>query len=127
MTKEELRSFILDLFKAWQDGDERKVPTFYHEDVKAYSDFKPVSLQDILNRFEFAKNKFLELDHGIQDLFIDEDEGKIAIRMKQNLVLREDPNQSLSCQVISLYKVVNHKITEIWMSFYPNIDYLDNN
>ena len=126
MNRQELKDFINDLFKAWKDGDEEKVLTFYDEDVKAYSDFKQIALEDILNRFEFAKRKFLDLDHGVQDLFIDETEGKIAIRMKQNLVLREDPTQSVSCQVISLYKVVNYKIKEIWMSFYPNVDYLNN-
>jgi hypothetical protein len=126
MNKQELKTFIDDFFRAWKEGDEEKVPTFYDKNVKAYSDFKPISLEDILNRFEFAKRKFVDLNHGIKDLFIDEAEGKIAIRMEQNLALREDLNKVISCKVISLYKVVNYKITEIWMSFYPNIDYLDN-
>lgn len=127
MNRKELSEFINDFFLAWKNGDEEKVPTFYDKKVQAYSDFKPVVLNDILERFQFARRKFLEIDHGIQDLFIDETQGKVAIRMKQNHILRDNPLERISCDVISLYKIVDYKITEIWMSFYPNIDYLNNN
>ena len=126
MNKKELKEFILDLFQVWQHGDRDRLPSFYDKNIVAYSDFKRISLEDIFNRFEFAQKKFLEIDHGVQDLFVDEEEGKIAIRMKQNLTLREDTSQVLSCEVISIYKVVDYKITEILMSFYPNIDYCGN-
>jgi hypothetical protein len=127
MDRKELREFIDDFFLAWKNWDEEKVPTFYDKNVQAYSDFKPVALNDILERFQFSRRKFLALDHGIQDLFIDETQGKVAIRMKQNHILRDNPLERVSCEVISLYKIVDYKITEIWMSFYPNVDYLNNN
>jgi hypothetical protein len=126
MNRKEINDFMVDFFKAWKDGAAEKVPTFYAENLKAYSDFQPISLTDILARFEYAQRKFVELEHGVQDLFIDETQGTVAIRMKQDHVLRENPAERIACEVISLYTVVNFKITEIWMSFYPNIDYLNN-
>jgi hypothetical protein len=126
MNRTELKTFMEDLFQVWKDGDESRVLDFYDKDVKAYSDFKPITLEDILNRFKFAQDKFLELDHGVQDMLIDETEGKIAIRMKQNHIVKANPSERVACEVISLYKVTNYKITEIWMSFYPNVDYLNN-
>lgn len=126
MNKKEIHDFMVDFFQVWKNGDEKRVASFYHPNVKAYSDYSPITLEDILNRFEFAKRKFLTLDHGIQDMFIDEEEGKVAIRMEQRLPLRDDPNQIMECKVISTYRIVDHKITEIWMSFFPNINYLDN-
>jgi hypothetical protein len=46
--------------------------------------------------------------------------------MKQNHIFR-DRTGNVTCELVMLYKVSNHKIVEIWMSFYPNVDYLHNN
>ena len=44
--------------------------------------------------------------------------------MKQRHILKSgDP---VKWEAIMLYKIVNYKITELWMSFYPNADYLNN-
>lgn len=125
MDKKALKQFIDDFYQAWKDRDEEKIPTFYDENVKAYSDFAEISLQDILNRLEFSKRKFAEVNYGIQEIFIDEDEGKIAVRMKQRHIPR-DGSDEVKWESIMLYKIVNHKITDLWMSFYPNADYLNN-
>lgn len=125
MDRTELKKFIMDFYQAWKERDEHKVPTFYDKDVIAFADFKKVSLEDMLNRLEFSRQKFLETNYNIQDLFIDEVQGKIAIRMKQCHILRDGSGEA-KCEAIMLYRVLNHKIVEIWMSFYPNVDYLDN-
>lgn len=125
MDRNALKVFITDFYQAWKDRDAAKVPTFYDKNVRAYSDFKEVTLEDMLSRLEFSREQFLETNYNIQDLFIDETQGKIAIRMKQNHPLR-DGTGNATCEAIMLYKVFNHKITEIWMSFYPNVDYLNN-
>lgn len=125
MNSNELKKFILEFYQSWKGRDAGKVAGFYDKNVKAYVDFKPVALQDMLNRLEFSQRKFLSADYNIQDLFVDEHEGKIAVRMKQHYVCRDD-QEDISCESITLYKIADNKIAEIWMSFYPNVDYLDN-
>lgn len=125
MNKKELKQFIEDFYKAWKERDETLIKTFYDENIRAWSDFSEISLQDIMNRLEFSHRKFSEVNYGIQDTFIDEDEGKIAVRMKQRHILR-DGSGEVKWESIMLYKVVKHKITELWMSFYPNANYLNN-
>ena len=125
MDRKALHTFITNFYQAWQDRDADKIPTFYHDNVCAYSDFKKVSLHDMLNRIEFSRNQFSETNYNIQDLFIDESQGKIAIRMKQHHILK-DGTGDFSCDAIMHYTVIDYKITEISMSFYPNVDYLNN-
>ncbi|MBA2655834.1 MAG: hypothetical protein H0U70_02480 [Tatlockia sp.] len=124
MDKKALEQFIADFYQAWKNRDEEKIPTFYDKNLRAYSDFSEVSLEDILNRLEFSKNKFAEVNYHIEDQFIDEAEGKIAIRMKQRHILKT--GEPVKWESIMLYKIVNYKITDLWMSFYPNADYLNN-
>lgn len=125
MTKQELRQFITDFYKAWKERDEAKIKSFYSDNVCAYSDFSPITLQDIYNRLEFSSRKFAEVNYYIEDLFIDDEQGKISVRMKQRHVPR-DGSEDVKWQAIMLYTILDHKITEIWMSFYPNADYLNN-
>ena len=124
MDKNALKQFITDFYKAWKERDEKKIPTFYDPNLRAYSDYTEVSLQDILNRLQFSREKFAEVNYHIEDLFIDEEQGKIAIRMKQRHILKD--GGIVKWEAIMLYKIVNQKITELWMSFYPNADYLNN-
>lgn len=126
MDRNALKLFIDDFYKAWKIRDEKKIPSFYDKNLKAYSDFTEITLEDILNRLEFSKRKFSEVNYHIEDLFIDEKEGKIAIRMKQRHILKDEEGL-VKWEAIMLYTVKNHKITELWMSFYPNADYLNNN
>lgn len=125
MDSHSLKDFILDFYKAWEERDAIRVANFYDKGVQAHVDFQPVTLEDMLNRLEFSREKFLKAEYGLKDLFIDEAEGKIAVRMEQRYVLRSGEDD-ISCKSITLYKVVNKKITEIWMSFFPNVNYLDN-
>ncbi len=124
MKKHELKEFITDFYAAWKLRDVEKIPSFYHKNVVAYADFQPISLADILSRLEFSIEKFKEVNYHIEDMFIDEAEGKIAARMKQRHILKD--GNIVKWEAIFLYKVVNHKITELWMSFYPNADYTNN-
>lgn len=124
--EKDLKSFILDFYKAWKERNTEKVRSFYDDDVEAYADFKPISLQDMMNRLQFSYKKFLNVEYNVQDLFVNEIEGKIAVRMKQEYIFR-DSNEKHYCESITLYKVKNNKIVEIWMSFYPNVDYTNNN
>lgn len=126
MNKQALHQFITDFYQAWKDRDSAKIPSFYDENLVAYSDFTPLKLQDILNRLEFSHRKFSEVNYHIEDMFIDEEAGKIAIRMKQRHIPR-DGSEDVKWESIMLYKIANYKITELWMSFYPNADYLNNN
>ncbi|KTD07259.1 nuclear transport factor 2 family protein [Legionella jamestowniensis] len=125
MDKKALKQFIDDFYQAWKERDATKIPTFYDKNLKAYSDFTEITLEDILNRLEFSERKFAEVNYGIQEVFIDEDQGKVAVRMKQRHIPR-DGSDVVKWDAIMLYTIVNHKITELWMSFYPNADYLNN-
>lgn len=124
MDKKELELFIADFYQAWKNRDEAKIPTYYDKNLRAYSDFTEISLEDILNRLEFSKSKFAEVNYIIEDQFIDEEQGKIAIRMKQRHILKD--GGLVKWESIMLYKIVDYKITDLWMSFYPNADYLNN-
>lgn len=124
MDKKALELFIADFYQAWKNRDEDKIPSFYDKNLRAYSDFNEISLEDILNRLEFSKTKFAEVNYHIEDQFIDEAEGKVAIRMKQRHILKD--GGLVKWEAMMLYKIVDHKITELWMSFYPNADYLNN-
>ena len=125
MNKHEIQEFINDFYQAWKERDESKIESFYDKNLVAYSDFNEISIQDILNRLEFSRTKFSEVNYGIQDTFIDAEEGKVAVRMKQRHILR-DGSGEVKWESIMLYKIVERKITELWMSFYPNADYLNN-
>lgn len=124
MDKKALELFIADFYQAWKNRDETRIPSFYDKNLRAYSDFTEISLDDIMNRLELSKTKFNEANYIIEDQFIDEAQGKIAIRMKQRHMLKEGGD--VKFEAIMLYKVVDYKITEIWMSFYPNADYKNN-
>ena len=124
MDKKALELFIADFYQAWKNRDESKIPTYYDKNLRAYSDFSEITLEDILNRLEFSKTKFAEVNYHIEDQFIDEAEGKVAIRMKQRHILKN--GELVKWEAIMLYKIVDYKITELWMSFYPNADYLNN-
>lgn len=124
MNRQELEQFIKHFYAAWTARDEKIIPSFYDENLIAYSDFTKITLQDILNRLAFSKSKFSKVNYDIQDQFIDEQEGKVSVRMKQRHI-RKDGGIT-KWEAIMLYKIVNHKITELWMSFYPNADYLNN-
>jgi ketosteroid isomerase-like protein len=125
MNRAELKKFITGFYQAWQERDENKIADFYDSNVKAHADFKPITKADMLNRFEFVTQHFSQSNYHVDDLFIDESEGKIAIRMHQNHQLLES-DREIECEAIMLYTVKNYKITEIWMSYYPNVDYTDN-
>ncbi|MBS0350256.1 MAG: hypothetical protein JSR33_03550 [Proteobacteria bacterium] len=125
MNKHELKNFISAFYQAWKDRDEQKAVQFYDKNVKAYVDYQPVTLQDMMDRLEFSKQKFSSAEYIVQDMIIDEPEGKIAIRMDQKYIAKDSP-EPIFCKSITLYKIVNKKITEIWMSFYPNVNYLNN-
>lgn len=124
MKRDELKQFIDEFYQAWKERDEKKIPTFYDKNLRAYSDFSEITFEDILNRLEFSRTKFSEVNYHIEDLFIDENEGKVAIRMKQRHILKN--GNLVKWEAIMLYKIINRKITELWMSFYPNADYLNN-
>lgn len=126
MDKKALEQFINDFYAAWRARDKEKIPTFYDENVKAYSDYSELTMQDILNRLEFSDRKFQEVNYNVEDMFIDEDEGKVAIRMKQRHVPR-DGGEDTKWEAMMLYKIQDHKIKELWMSFYPPADYTNNN
>ncbi|CEK09597.1 nuclear transport factor 2 family protein [Legionella hackeliae] len=125
MDKQALKQFIDDFYQAWKERDAEKIPTFYDKNLKAYSDFNEITLEDILNRLEFSQRKFAEVNYGIQEVFIDEEQGKVSVRMKQRHIPR-DGSEPVKWDAIMLYTIANHKITELWMSFYPNADYLNN-
>lgn len=125
MNKSSLKKFIMDFYQAWKERDTDKVANFYDKNVKAHVDFKPVTLEDMMNRLQFSYKKFSKVEYNVQDIFVDEEEGKIAVRMKQLYVFRETSEEH-TCQSITLYRIANQKIQEIWMSFYPNVDYTNN-
>lgn len=125
MNKQEIKQFMTDFYKSWKERDEAKIPTFYDENLRAYSDFTELKLEDILNRLEFSKRKFSEVNYYTEDMMIDEEEGKVAIRQQQRHILR-DGTGVVEWKAIMLYKIANRKIVELWMSFYPNADYLNN-
>lgn len=124
MDKKELKAFITDFYSAWKVRDEKKIPTFYHPELKAYSDYTEITLDDILNRLAFSIEKFEEVNYIMEDLFIDEEQGKIACRMKQRHMLKS--GEPVKWEAIMLYKIEDRKIKELWMSFYPNADYQNN-
>lgn len=124
MNKKEIKQYIADFYQAWKDRDEEKIVAFYDKNLRAYSDFSEITFEDIMNRLQFSREKFSEANYIIEDLFIDEEEGKVAIRMKQRHVRKD--GQLVKWEAIMLYKIVNRKITELWMSFFPNANYLDN-
>ena len=124
MNRQQLQQFITEFYQAWKVRDETKIPSFYDENLIAYSDFTKLTLQDILNRLEFSKDKFSEVNYNIQDQFIDEEQGKVSVRMKQHHI-RKDGGVT-KWESIMLYTIKNYKITELWMSFYPNAVYLNN-
>lgn len=124
MNKKELSQFINEFYDAWKRRDEEKIPTFYHPDLRAYSDFSEITMEDILNRLAFSKEKFEEVNYIMEDQFIDEEQGKIACRMRQRHILKS--GDLVKWEAIMLYKIEDRKIKELWMSFYPNADYLNN-
>lgn len=124
MDKNELKQFITEFYDAWKKRDEKKIPTFYHPELRAFSDFSEITIEDILNRLEFSKEKFAEVNYIMEDLFIDEDQGKIACRMRQRHILKT--GDLVKWEAIMHYKIVDRKIKELWMSFYPNADYMNN-
>lgn len=124
MDKKELAAFMKDFYDAWTKRDDEKIASFYHPELKAYSDFSEISMEDILNRLEFSKEKFEKVNYIMEDQFIDEEQGKIACRMKQRHILKT--GDLVKWEAIMLYKIQDRKIKELWMSFYPNADYLNN-
>ncbi len=123
MKKIELKKFILDFYQAWKDRDKNKIRLFYDDHVIAYADYQQITLDDIFTRLEDGCKKFSHSIYNIEDLFIDEKEGKIAIRMNQCHIHSDGSGES-RWQAIMLYKVINHKIIELWMSYFPNSNYL---
>jgi len=126
MNKQALKAFITDFYDAWKARDKAKIFTFYDKNLRAYADFRLITVDDIAARFDYGCQKFAESHYLTEDMFIDEDDGKIAIRMKQRHVL-SDGSGDLNFETIMLYKIENNKITELWMSYYPNAEYLENN
>ena len=61
MDKKALEKFISDFYQAWKNRDETKIPSFYDPNLRAYSDFSEISLDDILNRLEFSKQNLPKL------------------------------------------------------------------
>lgn len=124
MNKKELKQFIDDFYQAWKERDVEKIPTYYAKDIKAYSDFQPITMEDILNRLDFSKKNFDEVNYNIQDMFIDEEAGKVSVRMKQRHLAKS--GNIVKWESIMLYTIADHKIKKLWMTFYPNANYTDN-
>lgn len=125
MNNNALTQFILDFYQAWKERDVNKIRTFYDDNVIAYADYQPITLQDIFTRLEYGCKKFSESFYAIEDIFADEAQGKVAVRMKQRHVHSDGSGES-KWEAIMLYKVANQKIIELWMSYYPNAGYLEN-
>src|SRR3990167_10556075 len=113
MDKKELAAFMKDFYDAWTKRDDEKIASFYHPELKAYSDFSEISMEDILNRLEFSKEKFEKVNYIMEDQFIDEEQGKIACRMKQRHILKT--GDLVKWEAIMLYKIQDRKIKELWM------------
>ncbi|MDF2940509.1 MAG: hypothetical protein K0R66_1151 [Gammaproteobacteria bacterium] len=125
MNAKNLKDFILDFYDAWKSRDADRIKNFYDENLIGYSDFQKITVSDIMTRLKFGCEKFAESHYQIDDIFVDELEGKVAVRMKQRHVL-SDGSGDLKFEAIMLYTVANNKIKEVWMSYFPNSNYLKN-
>jgi hypothetical protein len=123
MHRNELEKFIKDLLMTWQLRDAEKLAGMYRKDVVGYMDDKIVNYDDIMNRLQFSKKNFKEVDNEIKDLIIEGE--KIVARIKQTLIPREDGKPTVY-HIISIYRVLNQQVVETWSSFYPNVNYLKN-
>lgn len=123
MHRDELEKFIKDLLMTWQLRDAEKLAGMYRKDVVGYMDDKIVNYDDIMNRLQYSKKNFKEVDNEIKDLIIEKD--KIVARIKQTLIPREEGKPTIY-HIISIYRVLNQQVVETWSSFYPNVNYLKN-
>ena len=121
MTKQELKQFTLDLLQAWQNRDAEKIATMYHKDVIAHMDNHSVGYNDIMNRMEFSKRSFKEVINDLHDLIIDDE--KVVARIEQTCV---GESKTDAYKIIAIYHIKEYKLVEMWSSFYPNVNYLDN-
>jgi hypothetical protein len=123
MTKSELKYFFTNFISAWRDRDEKALSTMYSKDVVAYMDNTSVGYNEIMERLEFSRNYFKEVIYDIQEFLVDGD--KIVARIDETLVSREN-KENETYKLFAIYEVKNSQVTQMWASFYPNVQYLDN-
>lgn len=122
MGKQELKAFILDFYNAWEQRDKEKIRSFYADDVEAYADYTRITLHDIFSRIEDGFKKFAKSYYDIRDIFADEEQGKVCVRMNQRHIM-SDGSEDKEWDAISTYEVKDNKIVSLWMSYNPPVHY----
>lgn len=124
MKKGELQQFIYSLLKAWEERDVSMISKLYDKNVISHMGDQDVYYEDIINRVDFSKKNFKSVTNNLHDLIVDED-GKVAARIEQ-IVKSIETGEDKSYQIMALYHIKDNKLIEMWSSFFPHVNYLDN-
>ena len=122
--KTDLKKFIKDLLINWEERNSEKLSLMYSKNVVGYMDDKVVGYKDIMNRLQFSIDKFKEVSNEVQDVIVEGE--KVVARIKQTLMPRIDGKPTIY-HIIAIYRIVDDQVLETWSSFYPNVNYLNNN
>ena len=120
MNRNDLEQFAHKLVQTWQTFDEAALNDLYAENITAYMNDQTASFTDIQNRMQFCKNTYETLAFEIQDLILDVT-GKIVLKAKQTAKRKDGETEFYD--IISIYHLTDGKVTEMWASLFPQLDY----
>jgi|GEM_PF-3382502 len=123
MQKTELKAFIENLFKAWDNMDEEKITQIYNKDITIHMDDQNAHYDDIIHRVQYCKKHYTSIQNDIKDIVIDDD-GKVAVRLHQTNTHLDTGNTTLY-KIAAIYHIENNQVTEMWGTFMPNINYFE--